>query len=82
MVTRIIAGLVVIAFAALMVIKTDWFYSMTGAIDWPEQHIGPGGTRIFLKIIGLILFFLALLYMTGGLGDFGRSVLTPTVPAS
>lgn len=55
---------------------------MTGAMDWPETHIGPGGTRLFLKIIGLILFFVALLYMTGSLTGFGHAVLTPGIPAS
>ena len=77
----IIAGLIVVAFGALVVIKTDFFYSMTGALEWPETHIGPGGTRIFLKIVGIVIIFLALLYLTGGLGDVGRAVLTPTVPA-
>jgi len=79
---RYIVGLIVIAIAALLVIKTEWFYSMTGAIDWAEQHVGAGGTRTFIKIVGIILFFLALLYMTGSFGDIGRAVLTPTIPVS
>ena len=79
---RIILGILVIAFGAALIIKTEFFYSLAGSIDWPEQHIGPGGTRLFLKLIGLACIFGALFYMTGGLGDIGRAVLTPTVPAS
>lgn len=78
---RYVFGIIGIVLAVLLVLKTDWFYAMTGAMDWPETHIGPGGTRIFLKIIGLVLFFVALLYITGSLSGFGRSVLTPTIPA-
>jgi hypothetical protein len=78
---RYVIGLIVIAFGVVVVIKTDWFYAMTGALDWPETHIGPGGTRIFLKIVGIVIIFAAFLYMSGALGDLGHAVLTPTVPA-
>ena len=77
---RYVFTFLLIIFSALLVIKTEFFYSMTGAMEWPEQHIGPGGTRTFIKIIGIILFFMALFYLTGGLGDVGHAVLTPTVP--
>ena len=77
---RYVIGVFIIALASFLIIKTEYFYSLTGPMDWPEQHIGPGGTRLFLKIIGLILIFGALFYMTGALGDFGHAVLTPTIP--
>ncbi len=77
---RYVVSLLVIAFAVSLVIKTEFYYGLTGAMDWPETHIGPGGTRVFLKIIGLILIFGALFYMTGSLEGLGRAVFTPTVP--
>lgn len=82
MLMRIVFGLLIIVFSSFLIIKTEFFYGLTGAMDWPEQHIGPGGTRLFLKLIGLAFIFGALLYMTGTLTDIGHAVLTPTIPAS
>ncbi|TAL19413.1 hypothetical protein EPN90_03655 [Patescibacteria group bacterium] len=72
-------GILFIALGVLLVLKTEFFYGLVGAMEWPEKHIGPGGTRIFLKIVGLVLVFAAFLLMSGTLADVGRVVLTPTV---
>lgn len=80
MLLRLFLTLLGIGFSSLLIIKTEFFYGLTGPMDWPEQHIGPGGTRTFIKIVGIILIFVSLYYLTGGLGDVGHAVLTPTIP--
>ncbi len=77
---RYLIGIIVIVLSSFLIIKTEYFYSLVGAMDWPEQHIGPGGTRLFIKLIGIAFIFGALFYMTGILSDIGHAVLTPTVP--
>lgn len=61
----LIGGLVIIV-GVLLVIKTDWIYNFTGPIDWAESHLGTeGGTRLFIKIIGIILILGTFLTLTG-----------------
>ncbi|MFH1367325.1 MAG: hypothetical protein ABIH38_05090 [Patescibacteria group bacterium] len=61
----LIGGIVIIV-GALLVIKTEWIYNFTGPIDWAEQHLGTdGGTKLFIKLIGLILIFGTFLTLTG-----------------
>jgi len=80
-----IGGLVIIV-GALLVIKTEWIYNFTGPIDWAEQHLGTeGGTKMLIKIIGLILILGAFLTLTGCTGKilhkiFRFSSFTGTAP--
>lgn len=64
-------GFLVIAAGAFMVIKTQWIYDFTGPIDWAEQHLGSeGGTRLFIKLLGVLLIVGAFLGVTGILGNW------------
>lgn len=66
MVTRIIVGLVGIVVGSIMVVKSEWFLSFFGRIDWAEIHLGgEGGTRVFYKLLGLLTIIVSLLIMTG-----------------
>jgi hypothetical protein len=64
-------GFLVIAVGALMVIKTQWIYDFTGPIDWAESHLGSeGGTRLFIKLLGVLIIVGAFLGVTGILGNW------------
>ena len=68
-------GLLVIAAGALLVIKTQWIYDFTGPIDWAEQHLGTeGGTRLFIKLIGVLMILGSFLAVTGILGNWVVSI--------
>lgn len=61
----VIGGIVIIV-GAILVIKTEWIYNFTGPIDWAETHLGTdGGTRLLIKIIGLILILGTFMTLTG-----------------
>ena len=73
-------GIVVILVGFLLVVKTQWIVSFTGPIAWAEEHLGPqGGTQLFIKLLGVLAIFLALLSATGGLGCMLRSFLGPAL---
>ncbi len=64
-------AIAVIGVGSLMVIKTQWITDFTGPIDWAEQHLGSeGGTRLFIKLLGVILILGAFLGVTGILGGW------------
>ena len=64
---RYIIGFIGVGIGFLFVWKSNWLYQNFGAIQWAEQHLssGYGGTRFFYKLLGVLIIFLAFLYMTG-----------------
>lgn len=66
MIARIIVGVIGIIFGSIMVIKSEWFLSFFGRVDWAEIHLGSeGGTRLLYKLIGIATILISLLIMTG-----------------
>jgi len=66
MIGRIIIGIVGTIIGSIMVIRSEWLLSFFGRIDWAEIHLGSeGGTRVFYKLLGLIVIIVSLLIMTG-----------------
>ncbi|PLX26469.1 hypothetical protein C0581_04360 [Candidatus Parcubacteria bacterium] len=70
-------GIFVMVVGSLMVIKTQWFVSNFGHSEWAETKIGSGGTYLLYKVLGITFIILALMGMTGMLGEvifsvFGR----------
>lgn len=67
-----------IILGVVLIIKTEWFVQNFGASDWAETHLGTsGGTRLMYKLIGIAMILLAMMGMTGMLGQviisiFGR----------
>ena len=58
------------ALGVVMVIKTEWFVQNLGSMSWAEEHLGSsGGSRLAYKLIGLVLIVVAMLGMTGLLGN-------------
>lgn len=70
----------IIIAGCFMVIKTEWIYSFTGPIDWAEIHLGTeGGTRIFIKLLGVVIIIGALLWITGGTQALLKAILGPLI---
>ena len=48
-----------------MVWKTGWYLEFVGAIDYAEEKFGPGGTRTFLKLVGVGVCLVGMAIFTG-----------------
>lgn len=68
---KYIVALIAIAVGIFLIIKTEWFIENFGTNAWAEEHMGTsGGTRLFYKLIGLAIIILAMMGVTGLLGNF------------
>lgn len=77
MLLRIILGILAIGLGFVMVWKTNWFLENFGIIAWAEQHLGAeGGSRIFYKLLGILIIILAFMLMTGLLQKLLLSIFT------
>jgi hypothetical protein len=48
----------------MMIWKTPAVLSFTGRIDFAEKYLGTdGGSRLFIKLVGVLVIFVAWLYM-------------------
>lgn len=49
--------------------KANWLYENFGGVEWAEAKFGLyGGSRIFYKLMGILIIVVGLLAMTGLLG--------------
>ena len=74
---KYIIGILVIVVGCLLVIKAEWFVQNFGTSAWAEEHLGTSGTRLMYKLFGIAFIILAMMGMTGMLGEviigtFGR----------
>jgi hypothetical protein len=67
-------GLLVMVLGVFMTIKADWFLQSFGKSSWAEEHLGGDGSRTMYKLLGIILFFGAIMAMTGTLGSIILSI--------
>ena len=59
-------GILGMGVGALIVIYSEKIYQAVGSVQWAEQHLGAeGGSRLFYKLVGIGIIFLALFYMSG-----------------
>ncbi|MBU0648858.1 hypothetical protein KJ969_02030 [Patescibacteria group bacterium] len=82
MIARIIIGLIIVAAGVAMVMRTQWFMSIVGQIAWAEAHLGGGGSRALLKIIGLALIFIGFLVVTNMWESVIVWILGPLFPGT
>ena len=77
---HIFISLLILAVGSLLVMKTDWFLNNFGKIDWFEDKLGTsGGSRLGYKLIGLILLFLGIIFITGSGESFLGWFLSPLI---
>lgn len=63
---RVLLGIGIISVGTFFVIKTEWFLENFGRIEWAEEHLGfEGGSRLFYKLIGILIIILGFLVVSG-----------------
>ncbi len=66
-----ILGGILVVIGALLVIKSEWFLQNFGTVSWAEEHLGyNGGSRLFYKLIGIIIIFFGFMLVTNLMGAF------------
>lgn len=58
-------SIVLIVLGFLLVWKEPFFHDFIGQIGWAERKLGMGGTRTFLKLIGIGMMALGILGLIG-----------------
>lgn len=81
MLSRILLGLVVMIVGFLMVWKTMVIQGWFGYNSWAEQHLGPGGTYLFYKLLGVLVAFLGMLIVTGLISRVLEGTVAIFIPA-
>lgn len=71
---RYLISLIGVAVGALIVIYSEKIYEQMGPSEWAERKLGPGGSHLFYKLIGIAIIFLALFYMSGILQSVGFAI--------
>lgn len=79
---HIVMGFIGAVLSVLILIYRVKIREFIGQIGFAERALGPGGTYTFLVLLGVALFFVSLMIMTGTLNvlfggvstDFFRSV--------
>jgi hypothetical protein len=62
----IIIGLILLAVGVLIIWKTEPIFRFFGKVSFADQYFGTeGGSRLFYKLIGLMVIFFGLLMVTG-----------------
>jgi hypothetical protein len=73
---KIVVGGIVTAVGVFIVLKTDKVLGFFGRVPWAEQHLGlEGGSRLFYKLLGVLLCFVGFAVMTG----LGKALFLGTV---
>jgi len=68
---KFIFGIIFIIVGFTMIWKTQGWFSFFGRVAWAEKHLGTeGGSRLFYKLIGILVIFFGLLLVTGLYNDF------------
>jgi hypothetical protein len=68
MIARIIIGTVVAILGLVMTIKSEWMFQQFGRIAFAEKYLGlEGGTRLFYRILGVLLFIGGILWASGAI---------------
>lgn len=79
---RIVIGLIVAAIGCYMVLRTETILGFFGTVDWAEQKLGGGGTRLFYKLLGIVIVFVGFMVATNLWDAFLEATLGSIIPGS
>ncbi len=66
---RVLLGLAVMVAGYFIVVKSETVLEWFGRIDWAEEKLGTGQTRLFYKLIGIGVAFLGIFIATNIISD-------------
>ncbi len=66
---RIPLGLAIMVIGYFLVAKSEKVFEMLGTNDFAEKYLGFGGTRLFYKLIGVLVVFAGIFVATNVASD-------------
>ncbi len=82
MILRFFTGLIIAAFGTLMILKTEPIFNFVGRIPTAEKYLGSGGSRLFIKLIGILIIFGGLMWGLGLWEGFLQATIGSLFPKS
>ena len=80
---RIIWGLLIATAGTLMVIYGEKIYEAFGTVPFAEKYLGTeGGSRLFYKLLGIVVIVLGFLIMTNLFGALFFGLLGGIFPGA
>lgn len=80
MITRILIGFLISTVGVLMAWKTTWALQLFGRLPFAERTFGPGGTRLYYKLLGVLVTIFGFIIITNlfevFFGDFVLSLFS------
>jgi hypothetical protein len=64
MLTRILIGLALVVVGAAITIKTNQLYEWFGSMDWADHYLGPGGSRLMYRLLGILMSIIGFMVAT------------------
>lgn len=77
---QILIGVVIVAAGGFFVVKTEMVLGFFGSFDWAERHLG--GSRLFYKLLGILLIVIGLIVATDMWDAFLNATLGSIFPAT
>ncbi len=75
---RVVLGIIAIVVGFIIVWKSEWMLRNLGSVGWAEAHLGTeGGSRLFYKLIGILIIVAGTFAATNLLGGILNAVLSP-----
>jgi len=80
---RFFIGFIIVVLGFLLVWKANGIVENFGHVPFAEKYLGTdGGTRIFWKLLGLIIIIIAMLYMFGFIQGIIGAIFSPLFRAN
>ncbi|MFA5134905.1 MAG: hypothetical protein WC505_03930 [Patescibacteria group bacterium] len=77
---KYVIGIICIGIGFVIVWKADWIMNNVGRIAWADEKLGAeGGTRLFYKLIGIVIIVFSFLYMSGALESMLGAIFGTTI---
>lgn len=80
MILRFFVGMIIAALGTLMIVKTEPIYNFVGRIPTAEKYLGSGGSRLFIKLLGILVIFGGLMWGLNLWGGFVQATLGSLFP--
>ena len=77
---RVLIGLAIVGGGVFLVLKTEIILGFFGTVDWAERKLGGGGSRLFYKLLGILICFIGFMVATNLWNAFLEATLGSIVP--